>query len=373
MLGATTPVKTQLADNVRQLGKRSGIATLILDWSDDGLPPLAVALAMAETATAGFIQSRVKKSDLASKAIAALGAIREDGGFEDRAARIRAVVQEPTTGAGIARLANSVWLTDVFSSKRQAKRFLRQPLSPADKRAGKPAARDALVNQVEPLLTGKPDGRIVAILGEEGNGKSWLAAQSWLSLTDKPLMAVFTADDFSETSVMDDLRGMLIDKLIEQTGGGLWETAHNRWRRILERWRKDGTPDSPRLVVIIDGLNQRPQIDWARLIEAMGSELDRIGGRLVITARTAYYANRIRRRLYSSALEVNVPEWTDAERDAILAAHGIKGAGLRAPVAASLRNPRLLGIAVELLQSAQIEELEELRARYKITESPFPL
>src|SRR5207247_1127237 len=212
----------------------------------------------------------VKESGLASKAVAALKAIREDDGFARHASRIHALLQEPTTGAGLAKQANSSWLIEIFSSKRQAKRFLRQPLAPGDKTAGEPMVRDVLVNQLKPLLTGKPDGKIVAILGDEGSGKSWLAAQSWLLLKDRPLMVVFSADDFSETSAATNLTEMLIDKLIAQTGGRFSEAACNRWHRKLERWGKGGTPDAIRLVVIIDGLNQRPQVDWAWLIEAMG-------------------------------------------------------------------------------------------------------
>jgi len=360
LLGATTQVRAQLADDVRELGKKYGIATLILDWSDSDLSPLAVALAMAETRAAVFLNNHVKDSELVSNAITALDAIRANDGFASHAGRIRAQLQEPTTGTGVAKQANRAWLIEVFTSKRQAKRFLRQPLAPGDKTAGEPAPRNALVNAVKPLLTGKPDGKILAILGDDGSGKSWLAAQSWLSLTDKPLMVVFTADDFSETSTAGDLTELLIAKLIMQTGGRVSEAACHRWRRKLDRWRKSTNPDEIRLVVIIDGLNQRPEIDWARLVEAMGSVLDRIGGRLVVTVRTVYYASRVRRRLYSPPLVVTVPEWTDTERDAILAARGIRGADLRATVAASLRNPRLLGIALELLQNAQIQALEEL-------------
>ena len=360
VLGATTEVRAQLVDDVRKLGERNGIATLILDWSDGDISPLAVALAMAETRVTVFLQTHLKESKLVSKAIASLKAIRENRGFADHAARMRAQLQEPTTGVGIAKQANRAWFVEVFSSKRQAKRFLRQPLAPGDKTIGEPATRDALANAVKPLLTDKPDGKILAILGEEGNGKSWLIAQSWLSLTDKPLMVVFTAEDFGETSIAGDLTGLLIDKLITQTGGRSSEAACNRWRRKLNRWRQSTTPDAIRLVVIIDGLNQRPQLDWAWLIEAMGCEVDRIGGRLVVTVRMAYYVSRIKARLIAPISELNVPEWTDTERDAILATRGIRGAGLRTPIAAPLRNPRLLGIALELLESAQIEELEEL-------------
>lgn len=105
VLGATTEVRAQLADDVRKLGERNGIATLILDWSDGDISPLAVALAMAETRAAVFLQSHVKESELVSKAIASLKAIRENRGFADHAARIRAQLQEPTTGAGIAKQA----------------------------------------------------------------------------------------------------------------------------------------------------------------------------------------------------------------------------------------------------------------------------
>lgn len=360
VLGATTEVRAQLADDVRKLGEKSGIATLILDWSAGDLPPLAVALAMAEPQAAGFLKSHLKESELVTKAVAALRAIRENDGFANHAARIRTEPQEPSTGIGIAKRANSAWLIGVFSSRREAKRFLRQALCPGDKAAGQTAARDAMVNQVKPLLTGKLNDKVVAIIGEEGNGKSWLVAQSWLSLDDRPLMVVFTADDFSDTSGARDITKLLVDKLIVQTNGELTAAASNRWCRKLERWRKGGAPDAPRFVVVIDGLNQRPQTDWAQLIDEMSFELHRMGARLVVTARTAYYMNQIRRRLLAPIIELKVPEWTDAERDAILAARGIQGAGLRPQVAASLRNPRLLGIALELLRSAQIEELEEL-------------
>ncbi len=360
VLGATTQVKTQLVDDVRELGQKNGIATLILDWSDDNLPPLAVALAMAESTASIFLKKHVNASALASNSVAALKAIREGDGFESHATRIRALLREPTTGAGLAKHANNAWLVDVFSSKRIAKRFLHQALAPGDKTAGEPAARGALVDQMKPLLTGKPDGNVVAVLGDEGNGKSWLFAQSWLSLKEKPLMVVFTADDFGETSSTGDLTKSLIHKLIAQTSGRFSEAACNWWRRKLDRWHKVGRQDTPSLVVVIDGLNQRPQTDWGQIIDAMSFEIDRIGGRLIITSRSAYYSSQVKRRLLSPITEVNVPEWTDAERKAIIAARGILETDLRPQVEASLRNPRLLGIALELLESVQIKELEEL-------------
>ena len=86
----------------------------------------------------------------------------------------------------------------------------------------------------------------------------------------------------------------------------------------------------------------------------------RIGGQLIVTVRKSYFRNRIKRRMIPPVAEIEVPEWAELDRDQILAAHGIKGTDLRAKVAASLKNPRILGIALDLLQNTQIRELDEL-------------
>ncbi len=68
VLGATTGVGSQLTDDVHALGDRNGISTLVLDWSDTGLPPLAVALAMAGSVVDDFLRRHLKNGDLVSKA-----------------------------------------------------------------------------------------------------------------------------------------------------------------------------------------------------------------------------------------------------------------------------------------------------------------
>ncbi len=280
---------------------------------------------MAESTVSAFLKRHVTASALAFKSVTALKTIRESNGYKSHATRIRALLREPTTGAGLAKHANNAWLVDVFSSRRVARRFLRQALAPGDKAAGEPTVRGALVDRMKPLLTGRPDGNVAAVLGDEGTGKSWLFAQSWLSLKEKPLIVVFTADDFAETSSTGDLTKSLIDKLIAQTSGRVSKAACTWWRRKLNRWHKAGRQDTPSLVVVIDGLNQRPQTDWGQIIDAMSFEIDRIGGRLIITARTAYYSSRVKRRLLSPIPEVNVPEWADAERKAIFVRTSVLG------------------------------------------------
>ena len=146
------------------------------------------------------------------------------------------------------------------------------------------------------------------------------------------------------------------------------------WQRKFARWRDSSRPDRPRLIVVIDGVNQRPQTDWPRVIDGFGDALNRIGGRLVITVRTTYYEARLQPRLIAPVEELGVPEWTATERDEILAGNGIdhtvlhRGQDAHAAVGRSLLNPRLLGIAVRLLKGKTVEHIEELSVNHLLFE-----
>ena len=61
ILGASTNVKTQLADEVEALAADKGVAVLILDWPETNLPPLAVALAMGGENVQKFLKSNIKR------------------------------------------------------------------------------------------------------------------------------------------------------------------------------------------------------------------------------------------------------------------------------------------------------------------------
>jgi len=360
VLGATSQIGSQLADSARQLGMKNGISVLILDWSEIDLPPFAVALAMGGTRVQEFLKSNITDDEMLRKSVAALEAIKDSQDFTTHAYRIRAQCNEPAVGWVLAQRANADWLSDAFSSRKKAIRKLRQPLSPGDANTANIRQRKNLIDKLHPYLTAAPDETVICILGGEGNGKSWIVAQSWLALAHKPLMVFMTPVDFAETAGRNDVVSLLISKLIKQTGDKDTETTRERWRRRLGQWWGRPVTDGPRLIVVIDGINQRPKSDWARIIESIGDELNKLGGRLIVTVRTQYFQSRVRGRLSVRFIKIDVPEWTDLERDEILTGHGIKASDLHHAVATSLRNPRLLGIALALLDKDDITNFEEL-------------
>ena len=369
-LCATSRVSAQIAGDVRQYGRKSGIGTLVLDWAGV-LPRLAVAVAMSTHATRHSFGADASVS-------AAVQAVRAAGDFDACAKQLRGDLREPLIGTEVARRENAAWLTEVFSSREKATREFGEPLSPLDEAHGPARERGGLIAEIRPFLTGDVTGTPLCVLGGEGAGKSWLVAHSWSRVDRRPLMVVLSPRDCGILIGPDDCEDLLASKLPAQTGGPVNDpVVVAAWRRKLNRWRDDSRrdlPRRPRVVVVIDGVNQRPQIDWARVIDSFGDALNRIGGRLIVTARTTYYETTLQPRLMTATHELNVPEWTATERDEILAESGIDHGVLdriqntNAPIERSLRNPRLLRIAVRLLKGRVVERIEELNVNHLLFE-----
>ncbi|MDB5791093.1 MAG: hypothetical protein JWQ80_1117 [Massilia sp.] len=268
-------------------------------------------------------------------------------------------IPEPGWSFDEACKANKSWLLNAFSNRSKARMRLGQALCPADTSdTVSPISRSALTDSFDRLLVNSPPGGVIAVTGNEGNGKSWLVAQAWLTWTVKPLTLFLTAEDFSEKSF--DPVALLARKICDQTDRQGDKDHESFWVKQLRVWRRSESPNPFRFLVVIDGLNQRPGQEWPRVIDTLGDELERIGSKLIITSRKRYFDELIKPPLVSPYRELPIPEWTEAERDGLLAVRSIAPGRLDPKVAASLCNPRLLNVALRLLDGAQLLAMEEL-------------
>uniref|UniRef100_UPI003F494009 hypothetical protein n=1 Tax=Ensifer adhaerens TaxID=106592 RepID=UPI003F494009 len=359
VLGATVQISTQLADDLQADARRNGLSVAILDWSSKGIPPLAVALAMAADQATAFLNAHASHSDQLKSGLEAIAHIQADGGLASIGRKIRTLLDAPSVGITMARQANAGWFARVLGDRDRARDWLGQPIAPADQ-ASDTQLRSGLSQKVHAHVANGPDGSAICIRGDEGRGKSWAAIQSWTHLPEKPLLVFLVPDDFEESAPQNDIDGILIGKLIVQTGDVRSEALDTRWRRRFAAWRNGPVPDSLRLLVLIDGVNQRPNHEWGRIITKASRAVGELGGRVVFTVRDHYYRTRIEQALSVRCYEIDVPEWQPGERDEILRRHGIEPERLNAPVAERLRNPRLLSIALEVLDPQEVAAFEEL-------------
>ncbi|MGO4175730.1 hypothetical protein [Bosea sp. TAF32] len=360
ILGATVEVSSQVASQLRHDAAKSGITVVVLDWIETELPELALALAMGEDAVERFLTDHVKERSFVAPAIAALRAIRGLEIFARESIRLKSDLDGPSMGFALARASNAKRFEHIFSDTRAARTNLGQALCPLDATKTVVLARKDLHTEFKSALTMPPDGAMIAILGDEGCGKSWFAAQGWLALDERPMLVFVPADGLADATLAPELERLLIAKLIEQTGDDPTERNVKRWSKRFAAWRVQPAPSKARLVVVLDGINQRPDLNWGRIVEGLGFLLDQIGGAMVVTSRLPFFRDRVRGRLSLRIREIRVSEWKSAERDEILVARGIAPSALHAPVVDRLRNPRLLGIALRLLDNDAISSIAEL-------------
>ncbi|RZJ45484.1 MAG: hypothetical protein EON87_07390, partial [Brevundimonas sp.] len=195
-LGATVEVSTQLLDPMEGAARKNGIAVEVLDWPEtSSAPPLAVACAAAAEEAGAFLTSHLADAGMTKRARAALKVLAKSDAFEAPIAAFKANLHAASMGMANAVVANQTWLDDRFSDRARARAAFGQAVSPKAEAAMAHRPRDSLTASLKSELLASPSRRVLAVVGREGQGKTWLVADSWLRMTPRPLAVFVSAGD----------------------------------------------------------------------------------------------------------------------------------------------------------------------------------
>lgn len=216
ILAATCPISAQYITTLKGGTERLAMELLVLAWPETGLAELAALLAMTPNVSAKFIakHTSVIESELACQ----LAAVRAHLQFQARSDELMATLQQPSIAPAFALKDNVAWLSAAFSDKARARSVFGQALSPADASISGTLNRTDLRTKVSNEVFAKPDGTVTAILGADGNGKSWIFAQAWSLQLNRPLTVVIVPDDINSLPSLEYCQDLLISKLLTQTG-----------------------------------------------------------------------------------------------------------------------------------------------------------
>ena len=363
IIGSTSAIPAQNAMDFRKTFESIGIGLVLLDWVDSTrIPPLAAAVVMGGEFAKSFLSAQINDpidAKLLSDALSAIDRLAVLPEFAVQSERLREEIKNPSVGLGLAKEANRNWFTRIFSSQALARQQLGQPLAPLDKGMNFLQPRTNLCDKLRNAFSGRSSGSVFVVTGAEGTGKSWLLANTWMQSDPASILVMAPAGEFQGTEEISSLEDFLTRKLITPTGSDLTESNQKRWRRRFAAWKANPDPSNTRLTFCIDGLNQNPRYPWPRLIEGASLLLRQLGGRLVVTTRTTHFPT-IRQANAAEVTHIIVPEWTESELDAILRTRNINPDVLDGEVFATLKNPRILSIAVNLLDARDIESIDQL-------------
>lgn len=361
VLAATVEASSQLVGVIRTAASRIGLNILVCDWPENTrYPPLAVAMAMASDTTVSFLRANVADASIVEQAQVALEALSSQSDFGSHAQGLDSELSASSLGMANARAANNQWLSEIFADRAKARASLGQALAPQAPQALPLRSRDQLAGRVKSHFLAPPTRSVLAVIGGEGHGKSWLVAESWLGLETRPLLLLVSAADLNSAAAYGDFRASLVSWIISQTSEQSDDQVRRRWQRRIDLWSAQAAPERPRFVIWIDGLNEQPTFEWRRWLDNAATEIEKLGGALVVTVREAFFNERLRRSLNVPITVVNVPGWSVKELDELLSSQRIAPSQVAAKVREQLRNPRILGIAARLLSRAEIQSFTEL-------------
>jgi hypothetical protein len=219
ILGATSEAGD---DTVRQLSEvleNQGVSMLVLDWTPRPLPPLDVLLASARAATLAWFAKH--RSDVDPTVVSTdLHTIAADPSFDGQAEQLRSSLAASEVGLDALRKKTAEWLRARFRNRTMSQRTFGQfitvsdPSSPALPRST--AAR--LLGDAMSIDAGEL--AVVAVLGGEGVGKTWLVAQWWAALSEPPILILVAgrrADALDPSEPLESLAKLLAQQE-EQSG-----------------------------------------------------------------------------------------------------------------------------------------------------------
>jgi hypothetical protein len=289
VLCASSEMGDGVLQKLEQMLEDKGISLLMLDWTAAPLPRLAVLLVATRLSVRQWFENHIS-STFAETIDAELQIVEGNPAFTTTRDQLLRDISAEYSGLAALAEVNRAWSERVFSDRTSSRSAFGQYLTILDDT--RPVIARSNLNQE--LSTALKATGCIAILGPEGVGKSWLAANWWNASKDKPILVMggaWIADQIDSNNPLKTLARLIA----AQCQGDPSEKAE-RWLRRLKRWQEHGpAPDSDQLrfLVILDGLNERSGMPWADTIFRLASDVEKLGGCLVLTCRERFWDREI--------------------------------------------------------------------------------
>jgi hypothetical protein len=187
--------------------------------------------------------------------------------------------------------------------------------------------------------------RPFVLLGEEGDGKTW-AASSWVaktvSLNTNDMPVIF----LPATKVSG--RADFIAEMAEAMARANDSMPASGWESRLKFFLSSTDSKNLQMLVVVDGLNERPSLDWRDFLDNYLVSRFRKYVAVIITCRTGYWNEHLKNEYKDRIATWTLPPYHDAELDHALARHHFTRASFSDRVLRLVAKPRYFDMAIRL-------------------------
>lgn len=346
---ATRSIGDKLQDLVSQEARSKGFEALIIDTETDAnssLSSLTVLCAHAPEIVVSFIQKYFPDADT-EKLKDVLGSVSIKQGYPKRLDELKGNLSSSTIGFDNLRHNQNRLLLTRFQSASESHAAFGQILNIS--------AQDvSLIERISAwktidgwLNSWKKNRSFLAVIGEEGDGKTWATASYLLkklrSDDNFPLVLFTTSKNIPFTNEPQEL---LARVMARQSG----KFDEDYWKRRLERWMQRVDQVNPLIFLILDGLDERQDIDWRSLLEKLNVPPWNDVVAVVITCRTHTWGKKYSTLSHLSFQSWTIPPFDEFELCSALAVYNLKPSDINPNLLPLMRKPRYLDLVVRLRQ-----------------------
>ena len=352
VLAASCAVRDQHAEQLESSAKQLGVEVVILDVGNRWLPRMAVLMAAFPTALENWIDE-FAHNERVPELGAALAEIASDNAFESARAQLLQKLRGTLLGYDDARNRIHRKFLDTIKDVGNATAVLNQQAAVRAKGAqfiSRTGISDALVTWWKESQSARPRA---VLLGEEGTGKTW-AVFAWLAerVEAESLPIVLPFAVAAEAISNGDNITTVIPKLLWKWSGLRDATF---WERRLKKWVTSPELSRILLLIVADGLNERPSVNWPSFFAAADDQQWRNRIAILATDRPLHWRPNCATAGLEDFRELPISGYTDSELNEALEGEGINIEEIPQELQKLIRTPKYCGLVTTHFQEMKRE------------------
>ncbi len=283
--------------------------------------------------------------------------IAKGSNFESTIRSLKNSFAPSSIGYGHWCVEQNQWLTQRFSSESTSRSTFGQVIHVGSREIDL-IKRSKVWQELDEWLASRDKTQPhFVLLGDEGDGKTWAVA-SWLN------WQIQNTEDFPPVIFLSSSHPYSTDPvflLAEAISRQINQHDRSYWKKRLNRWMERPVGETPLILLVLDGINERCASQWWReLLEKLTSSPWREQIAVLITARTLYWD-----RYFSTLRHLNehvhtsiLSPYSDTELDTALKRHQLTRADIADNLLSLISKPRYLDLVVthrkRMLESGDI-------------------
>ena len=342
VLVASRDIPDQLFTTLNQYAIEQGIEFRAISAGDGAAGSLEALCAHGIEIVLEFLALCISKQDV-QEIQCELEDIANSSDFESTIERLQNSFAAASIGYDYWRSKQNQWLREGFSSENTSRSTFGQVLHVGSREIDL-VKRSKVWQELDEWLTSRDKTQPhFVLLGDEGDGKTWAAA-SWLNWqiqnTEDFPPVIFLSSSHPHSTDPASLLAEAISRQINQ---------HDRpyWEKRLNRWMERPVGDTPLILLVLDGINERRSPRWWReLLEKLTSSPWREQIAVLITARTLYWDRYFSTLRHLNAHTSILPPYSGTELDIALKRHQLTRTDIADNLLSLISKPRYLDLVV---------------------------